>query len=161
MLRNLATLSAPAKGEQREREGETSGQRDVVAGFLPGIRGARRSQEFIPSAIAHPAPGFRPSKYRREREDGINLPETAHRRREDGGSSAAAISRIRSATDFYRGSLHLRSVEKGDGAGGGFKQYRDSIRPRARARTYVHTYMHIVYAYIHATAFTLNPICLG
>lgn len=67
------------------------------------VYGARGDpQEFVPSAITPPAiPGSDPVSTQREYEDGINLAGGSSSGRR---SSAAAISRIRSATDFHRDS---------------------------------------------------------
>lgn len=142
---------------KRERERERDELRDAVPGFLPAIRNARRTREFIPSAIT---PRFWPGNYRRENARMESTWPEAHRR--DGDPQPSQFRAFALPRDFYCNSPRR-----------GWKETRGAERvqtvPRQHSRvwthihtghTYTHTYTY-EYTRMHVTAFTLNPICLG
>lgn len=149
--RHVKELGNVISNKRREGERERNELRDASR-FLPGMRNARRSREFIPSAIT---PRFWPGKYRRENARMESTWPEAHRR--DGDPQPPQFRA------FALPGISIATLRDGVGGRKGFKQCRDSTREHERVYTYIHRwkYKRIAYTRMHVTAFTLNPICLG
>lgn len=93
-------------GENKEDERNSRRAQSTAEEFLPGIRGATRFPGVHSVCHNSGTRGSDPVSTRRKREEGINLAGGSSSGRR---SSAAAISRIRSATDFHCDSTSRRA----------------------------------------------------